>query len=85
MIEDVLDIETNGQMFEELKLFGQSFKLVMIYGQVRRTIGVPRRNKRNARGRCDENNRKYIIDDGTESITVNHSHCSAQYSGEWRD
>lgn len=81
LIEDVLNIETNGAMFEELVHFGQHFRYVMIYGHVRPTTGVARRRKRGQQEQ-DENNRKYIIDDGTGSIVINYSHQTAKYSSK---
>lgn len=81
LIEDVLNIDTNGTMFEELIHFGQSFRYVMIYGHVRPTNGVARRRKLGQQQ--DENNRKYIIDDGTGSIVINYSHQTAKYSSKY--
>lgn len=83
LVCDVLDIVPGDRVFQELQLFGQSFKNIVIYGHVRLAVGAARRKKLDAKGRSDENNRKYIIDDGTESIMLNYSHKSTKYCGKF--
>lgn len=80
MIEDVLEIEPNDSIFEEVSLFNQSFKYVMVYGHVRRDIGSGK-DKQRTNGYTDQNIKRYIIDDGSGKIRIRYTHSSAIYKG----
>lgn len=80
MVVDVLRIETNGQVWQEVNLFNQKFKFVMIYGHVRQDIGSGKAKARK-NGLYDENKKRYIIDDGTAKIKIMYTHKTAKYSG----
>lgn len=73
LIEDILLIPMKDLFFDELSIFGKSFKTVMCHGRVIAKIGA-------SKGLQDTI--RYTVDDGTANIDVYYSHNNRNNRGK---